>query len=496
MESGATPMSSLSIFCFCLLLLIVARAANNFRRLSIPGPFLASISDLWRFYHQNRGHGLRTRLLDLHLQHGPVVRYGVRSVSISSPDAISRIYGSRAGFVTADSYKVLVGISNGKEVPSLVSTADESKHRALRRSIAGAFTPNGVLSLEPCMHQTMREFRDILGQNKEAINLPMWMLLFSMDSAARQAFSENRGYLAAGEDVDGSIQLIRNRFNHWGRWSSLPGVENIIYRNAVSIKRKQTPSSMAAAAIAKLSSRISRIGTEKAPTDLLQSFVSASEAHPDLLDKTGIVGLLMSTISGAGDTTATTLTAIIYFLLTHPSDLHDLVSELKNNDVQPLPSYHETSKLPFLNAVIRESMRCFSTATWPIERLVPKGGITVAGYDIPEGVSVGVLPAALHLDKDVYGPDADIFRPARWLEASEERLRAMESSHMGFSKGRRVCLGQSIAVMQIKKVIPMLVLHFDIQLADPHAKLDADFSPAVACLKPLMVHLSPIAGEN
>ena len=496
MENSANQISSLALPCLCLLVLILARTTYNLRRVSIPGPFLASISDLWRFYHQNQGYGLRTKLLNLHQQHGPVVRYGVRSVSISSPDAISRIYGSRAGFITADSYKVLVGISNGKEVPSLVSTADEAKHGALRRSIAGAFTPNGVLPLEQCIDQTMRELRDILAQKAEATDLPMWMSLFSMDSAARQAFGEDRGYLAAGKDVDGTIQLIRNRFNHWGRWSSLPGVESLIYRNAVSINRKQTPSSMAAAAIAKLSSRISTTGTEKATTDLLQSFVSASEAHPDLLDKTGIVGLLMSTISGAGDTTATTLTAIIYFLLTHPSDLQALLTELKQNNVQPLPRYHETSKLPFLNAVIRESMRCFSTATWPIERLVPKGGITVAGYDIPEGTSVGVLPASVHLDKNVYGRDADIFRPARWLEASEERLRVMEASHMGFSKGRRVCLGQNIAVMQMKKVIPMLVLNFNIELADLYATLDADFSPAVACLKPLMVRLSPIAGEK
>ena len=238
MENSANQISYLPLLCFCLLVLILARAAHNSWRLSIPGPFLASISDLWRFHHQNRGHGLRTKLLDLHQQHGPVVRYGVRSVSISSPDAISRIYGSRAGFITADSYAVLVGISNGKEVPSLVSTADEVKHGALRRSIAGAFTPNGVLPLEQCIDQTMRELRDILDQKTGPIDLPMWMSLFSMDSAARQAFGEDRGYLAAGKDVDGSIQLIRDRFNHWGRWSSLPGVESLIYRNAVSIKQE------------------------------------------------------------------------------------------------------------------------------------------------------------------------------------------------------------------------------------------------------------------
>ena len=344
------------------------------------------------------------------------MRYGVNSISISTPSAIPTIYGARAGFVTADSYKVLTGISNGKEVPSLVSTAEESKHGALRRCVAGAFTPSGVLPLEGCIDQTIREFRDILKlkfKRADEFDLPWWMLLFSMDSAARQAFSESRGYLEAGDDVDGSIQLVRSRIAHWGRWLSLPGLERVVYRNPISIRRKQTPSAMAAAASEKLRGRISSIKTEKQQqnVDLLQSFVSAREAHPDLLDTTGIVGLLMSTISGAGDTTATTLTAVIYFLITHTADLKTLIAELREHKVSPLPHYGETAKFPFLNAVIRESMRCFPTITWPRERLVPAGGVTIAGYNIPQGTSVGVHTSAAHLNTDVYGEDANVFRP-------------------------------------------------------------------------------------
>lgn len=70
---------------------------------SAPGPFLASISDIWRAYYQYRGL-LRPKLLELHRQLGPIVRYGVNSISISDPSAISIIYGSRVGFVTVCSY--------------------------------------------------------------------------------------------------------------------------------------------------------------------------------------------------------------------------------------------------------------------------------------------------------------------------------------------------------------------------------------------------------
>lgn len=63
----------------------------------IPGPALASVTDLWRFWHQCNGQ-LRGRLVELHRKHGPVVRYGVRSVSVSDPGAIDTIYGK--GFKT------------------------------------------------------------------------------------------------------------------------------------------------------------------------------------------------------------------------------------------------------------------------------------------------------------------------------------------------------------------------------------------------------------
>lgn len=83
-----------------VLALACARFIVNWRSLSkAPGPALAGSTDLWRAYQQYNGK-LRQNILDLHSQYGPIVRYGVRSISINDPEVINVVYGSRAGFVT------------------------------------------------------------------------------------------------------------------------------------------------------------------------------------------------------------------------------------------------------------------------------------------------------------------------------------------------------------------------------------------------------------
>ena len=66
---------------------------------------------------------------------------------------------------------------------------------------------------------------------------------------------------------------------------------------------------------------------------------------------------------------------------------------------------------------------------YPLERLVPKGGATLNGYWIPEGTIVGMNAGVIHRNKDVFGLDADEFRPSRWTEeAKSGDLKEMERS--------------------------------------------------------------------
>jgi hypothetical protein len=88
-------MAVFSTVCFVIATLWSWRLYNNWRQLNyVPGPLLAGLSDFWRAWYQRRGE-LRGKLVELHEQYGPVVRYGVRSVSINDPSAVDIVYGSK-----------------------------------------------------------------------------------------------------------------------------------------------------------------------------------------------------------------------------------------------------------------------------------------------------------------------------------------------------------------------------------------------------------------
>jgi hypothetical protein len=102
-------MNSLQLFAGGLLGLLVFRLLLNWnKQRHAPGPLLAGFTDYWAAYHQFRGQ-LRDKLIELHKEHGPVVRYGVNRISIRDPSAIGIIYGSRAGFETVSLLPNIMG---------------------------------------------------------------------------------------------------------------------------------------------------------------------------------------------------------------------------------------------------------------------------------------------------------------------------------------------------------------------------------------------------
>lgn len=84
-------------------------------------------------------------------------------------------------------------------------------------------------------------------------------------------------------------------------------------------------------------------------------------------------------------------------------------------------------------AVIRETERMHPVIGNPFERVVPDSGAVFNGYFVPKGTIVGVTGWVTHFDKSVFGEDAELFRPERWLEADEDRVRAMNKNIVAVS---------------------------------------------------------------
>jgi cytochrome P450 len=86
-------------------------------------------------------------------------------------------------------------------------------------------------------------------------------------------------------------------------------------------------------------------------------------------------------------------------------------------------------------------------------RTVPKGGDTLDDKFVPGGTQICFDSWSFGRRKDVYGEDADVFRPERFTDASpEKRAVMMKHSELIFGSGRFKCAGQAVAYLELNKV--------------------------------------------
>lgn len=78
--------------------------------------------------------------------------------------------------------------------------------------------------------------------------------------------------------------------------------------------------------------------------------------------------------------------------------------------------------------MIKEALRIHPGVVFPLERYVPPEGATICDYYLPAGTNISVNPAVVHMDRGVYGDNADEFVPERWIDASPEQLKQMDRS--------------------------------------------------------------------
>lgn len=87
-----------------------------------------------------------------------------------------------------------------------------------------------------------------------------------------------------------------------------------------------------------------------------------------------------------------------------------------------MPQWSEVQALPYFQACLKEAMRLRPAVGLNICRLVPREGAEVDGHKLPGGTRVALNGWVLHRDQQIFGQDADVYRPERWIEGDAKTM--------------------------------------------------------------------------
>lgn len=161
-------------------------------------------------------------------------------------------------------------------------------------------------------------------------------------------------------------------------------------------------------------------------------------------------------IIAGSETAATTLSAILYFLLKHPGCRATLAEEVRGSFAAASEITGDAvAKLPYLHGVVEETLRIFSTVPFGLPRISP--GEVVDGEYIPEGVEVSAANWQLGHDPR-YWKDPWSFEPERWIG---EGFGDKTNVYYPFGYGPRSCIGEALAYMELHIVVANMIFAYD-----------------------------------
>ncbi|KAL2005575.1 hypothetical protein VTN00DRAFT_10068 [Thermoascus crustaceus] len=457
---------------------------------SFPGPFIATFTNIWRAVAVFHGRVDRTHL-ELHRKYGAAVRIGPNCISLGDPNLIRTVYATKNPWKKSDMYRPNDVLVNGQRISNIFNTQDEDWHSKYMRPIRSFWTMTKVLDLESLIDETLDKFvkkidaKFVDGANAGKVcKADDWLAYFAWDVTANISFGRHYGFIDQEKDVDNLIIDSTKGLFYFAPISQIPWIDYFLDKNPiVRIGPKPTLTGVlyAFGVVAEYQAEMKdhtkhEKNASKKTSHTLDKYVQLKKTHPDLVDDNQIVNWLMLNILAGGDTTSATMRAVVYYLSKNHTAYEKLVDELDHAQLSIPAQWRDINGLPYLDAVMREAMRINPGIAMIFERVVPEGGFTLPdGRYIPAGKKVGINPAVTNRDREVFGDDADVFNPDRWLRKPEEtqeafnaRSRRMKDvADFAFGGGGRVCMGRYLAVLELYKLFATLYSLYDIRLVDP-----------------------------
>ncbi|KAJ7555941.1 hypothetical protein O6H91_05G106700 [Diphasiastrum complanatum] len=199
--------------------------------------------------------------------------------------------------------------------------------------------------------------------------------------------------------------------------------------------------------------------TESDFVDVLLSFNSE-----DKIQDSDMIAVLWEMIFRGTDTTAILTEWILAELVLHPEIQRKIQKELDAVvGVERRVRESDISKLPYLQAVIKETLRLHPPGPLLSWSRLATHDVTIAGHRIPSGTTAMVNMWAITHDSNIWS-DPDSFKPERFMVSAggmDVDIRGNDLRLAPFGAGRRVCPGRALGLATVQLWVARLLHHFE-----------------------------------
>lgn len=206
----------------------------------------------------------------------------------------------------------------------------------------------------------------------------------------------------------------------------------------------------------------------------LDALVSWKDEEGQRLIDEDIHGNAMTMIAAGGDTTAHSLSWVVYYMCTQAGVQQKMQEEADKvlSDSDFLSTKDDFRRVPYINSVIKEAMRLKPVG--PFGPHEPNIDVEIEGISVPKGTMMFLMTDTACVDNKNFN-NAQSFIPERWMDSPQASPDPQPQASLPFGYGPRLCPGRMLALQQITSVATMLAKNFTISLKDNHPEVKEVF---------------------
>ncbi|KAJ7506052.1 cytochrome P450 [Mycena galericulata] len=378
-------------------------------------------------------------------------------------------------------------------------------HRRQRKILNPAFGISQIRELTNVLLEKSIQLRDIWAEEIAGepngvarINVLSWASKMTLDAIGQAGFNYQFNALdPAGEPSE--LNNIFNRLFHGPR--SKIGTALLLVQAMVPIMRfLPTRGSRllkkAAAGMSRIGAGLLRdtraalqedqgSGNKVRRRDLLSLLLKANETSDAPMGDKDLVAQLPAFFVAGHETTSTAIAWALYALARNPDVQHKLRAELRalDADLDGIPTLDALNSLPYLEQVLRETLRLHAPVAHTgriamADDVLPLAkpytdaqGRVHESLRISKGQLIHIPILDVNTDTEIWGADAELFRPERWdsesLPAAARAVPGVYAHLFTFLAGPRNCIGFRFALAELKALLFVLVRAFEFEIDIP-----------------------------